>query len=486
MNEDDKSRSLIPRADVSLVKATAGPKRVLADMVGQTLVLVRQEQSENDAEEQYQAGERCFYGDDVPQDFVEAVLWYRKAAEQGHVFAQVELGSCYDFGFGVEQDDQQARYWYLKAADQGHVPAMRKLGVWYEWNGAPVGSTDEEQQAHFDHSREQASKWFKNAAWLGDTLAKCRIGGTFDTRTYYFDDDAEEATIEQLRALAEQGDAAAQWKLGVLYEQCDGKRDYEEMEKWYRKAAEQGNAEGQWRLGSYYESRNQRNGVSSEPEVRLPSPLERRSIVSQMPWRSSEEALAQADRLKEASLKNGRNQKKDAAEEDAKKAAYWYRKSAEQGNVDGMWGLARMQQQDLEQYRLWLQKAVEQGHPDAGLRLAMSYRDEPGKDLPLGFMWYRILADYKGGINRVHLDRLLSLMSPDELRAGLRMYREARAQMRINRMNTPKLSPELYKDMLLAKAQDPESFPPELLSVLEHDRRLKSPTTSPEDRHDAS
>jgi len=54
---------------------------------------------------------------------------------------------------------------------------------------------------------------------------------------------------------AEQGDAAAQFSLGSMYNEGKGvSQDYSEAIKWYRKAAEQGNAAAQFSLGSMYET----------------------------------------------------------------------------------------------------------------------------------------------------------------------------------------------------------------------------------------
>jgi TPR repeat protein len=41
----------------------------------------------------------------VELDAAEAVNWHRKAAKQGDMGAQVNLGVCYRSGKGVEQDD---------------------------------------------------------------------------------------------------------------------------------------------------------------------------------------------------------------------------------------------------------------------------------------------------------------------------------------------------------------------------------------------
>ena len=57
---------------------------------------------------------------------------------------------------------------------------------------------------------------------------------------------------ETLQA-AEQGNADAQFNLGVMYDTGQGVRqDYAQAVQWYRKAAEQGNAKAQYNLGLMY------------------------------------------------------------------------------------------------------------------------------------------------------------------------------------------------------------------------------------------
>ena len=57
---------------------------------------------------QYQVGWLYANGRGVPQDFQEAVRWYRQAAEQGHPAGQWALGRRYVRGEGVEQDLAEA------------------------------------------------------------------------------------------------------------------------------------------------------------------------------------------------------------------------------------------------------------------------------------------------------------------------------------------------------------------------------------------
>jgi len=70
-----------------------------------------------------------FFGDGVPQDFTEAIKWYRKAAQLGNVEAQFNLGGIYQEGVVVPQDSAEATEWYLKAVDQGHEKARYNLEV---------------------------------------------------------------------------------------------------------------------------------------------------------------------------------------------------------------------------------------------------------------------------------------------------------------------------------------------------------------------
>jgi hypothetical protein len=64
-------------------------------------------------------------------DYKQAAAWYRKAADQGHVGAQVHLAELYRDGKGVARDMAQAAAWYRKAAELGDAGAQGTLGVLY-------------------------------------------------------------------------------------------------------------------------------------------------------------------------------------------------------------------------------------------------------------------------------------------------------------------------------------------------------------------
>jgi tetratricopeptide (TPR) repeat protein len=158
-----------------------------------------------DADAQQLLGDCYYNGKGVPQDFKEAVKWYRKAAEQGHADAQHTLGHFYKNGEYVEKDEVEAMKWIRQSADQNYAPAQRSLGSFYKY-GECVTKDEVE-----------AIKWFRKAA--------------------------------------EQGNARAQSTLGYCYWKGQGVAvDYVEAIKWLRRAANQeGFADDEYFLGCCYE-----------------------------------------------------------------------------------------------------------------------------------------------------------------------------------------------------------------------------------------
>ena len=144
------------------------------------------------------------YGRGVAKSDVEAVKWYRTAAEQGDVVAQYNLGTMYENGRGVEKAEAEAARWYHKAAKQGNARAQHSLGWMYE-AGHGVEKSDAE-----------AVRWYRKAAEQGVAKAQCNLGVM-----YVNGHGVEKSYVEAMkwfRKAAVQGDAAAQCNLGWMYE----------------------------------------------------------------------------------------------------------------------------------------------------------------------------------------------------------------------------------------------------------------------------
>jgi TPR repeat protein len=99
----------------------------------------------------------------------------------------------------------------------------------------------------------RATRW---AVVLLALLARGAIAGPFEDRTaaeaaYKAGDYA--TALRLISPLANQGDASAQFNLGLMYENGRGvPQDYAEAAKWFGKAAEQGDASAQFNLSHMY------------------------------------------------------------------------------------------------------------------------------------------------------------------------------------------------------------------------------------------
>lgn len=84
---------------------------------------------QGDPAAQFSVGARYATGEDVPQDYTEAVRWFSMAAEQGHVVSQATLGAYYWAGRGVPQDLVKAYFWSVLAQAGGDEASKYRVAV---------------------------------------------------------------------------------------------------------------------------------------------------------------------------------------------------------------------------------------------------------------------------------------------------------------------------------------------------------------------
>jgi TPR repeat protein len=107
---------------LSAAIATAAPPNASADLARQA--------HQGDAWAQLNLGAAFDHGlAGQPIDPVQAVYWYRRAAEAGIAEAQFNLAHCLATGTGTPRDDAAALRWLLRAATQGLVDAQFLAGV---------------------------------------------------------------------------------------------------------------------------------------------------------------------------------------------------------------------------------------------------------------------------------------------------------------------------------------------------------------------
>ena len=382
-------------------------------------------------EAQYALGMCFFEGRGVRQDYSEAVKWYRKATEQGHAEAkgrlrtaemfmdayndrpeaQFELAQAYENGDGdVERDLPEALKWYRRAAELGHVEAQRKLSEWY-FKGEVV-----------EEDRVEAVKWCRKAAEQGHAESQNVLGRCY-SEGWGVEQDRTEA-VKWYRKAAEQGVGVGQYNLAFCYEFGMGiEQDYVEAVNWYRKAAEQGHAEAKARLKTAELFMNAHRG-RAEAEYELGLAYEtgdgvRKDAFEAMKWynKAADQGHAGAQKKMKTgellrSAQNGGAPEKyklaqayetgsDDMRKDPEEAAKWYRMAAELGHAEAQCRLAQALEtgtgikRDTTEAAEWYRKAADQGHAGAQYRLGAAYENGVGvrMDYSEALKWYRKAAD---------------------------------------------------------------------------------------------
>ena len=97
----------------------------------------------------------------------------------------------------------------------------------------------------------EAMHWYRKAAEQGNAIAQFNLGVMYSNGEGVRQDQTEAA--KWYRLAAAQGNVSALCNLGVMYDGMDVGQDQTEAAKWYRLAAEQGNATAQFNLGLKYE-----------------------------------------------------------------------------------------------------------------------------------------------------------------------------------------------------------------------------------------
>ena len=355
----------------------------------------------------------------TPKDLVEAANWYRKAAEQGDVYASAMLGAIHSSGEGVPTNKVEAAKWYRKAADQGDRVAQSSLGEMYlHGEGVPTNTTEglrliELAVASLEAKLKALEKYTNRVldtvrgVWGPELSKQCALLGDY----YYYGTMVPGSITNALHwyekaALASESynSRRAQFQLGYIYATKEG--NFHEATKWFRKCAEAGNPTAQLNLALLY-------------------------------------------------------YKGDGVERDWKEAANWYRKAAEAGDVAAQVALAGLYRDgegvprdDWEAAKLF-RKAAEQGHAAAQINLGAALVNGTGvpRDYVEGYKWFN-LATANGDTAqlreraRKNLDSITGYMTPEQIAEAQR-----RSSAFVPRQSSPSGSNVRWEDFKPAHQQ---------------------------------
>lgn len=225
--------------------------------------------------------------------YVRAEKWWQLAAETGNVRALSRLYFLYDVGYGVQKDEKRGKYYKDRAfefamkhaRENGNDPAAKFwLGKCYA-NGYGV-------------ERDEAKGYalIIMAAKGGYTEAQLALAGSYDEGDGDYLPKDNGKSKEIFEYLGETGDGAIKRKVANFYSVSQSCRDKDRANYWFERAAEAGEAYSQYRTAeNYFESARDCARLAESGED---------------------------------------TEKHAAAEEDYKKAVYWYGKAVESGFIE--------------------------------------------------------------------------------------------------------------------------------------------------------
>lgn len=227
------------------------------------LIWLKRAADQGHVEAQKDLGDLHYHGNGTPKDRAAAARWYSLAAAQGDVIGQVHLAIMYHYGQGVATDQMEAVKWYMCAAMQGDAKAWTQLNLLAVTSTQKDISTIEAQynlgtlyrlnpdSALNEDQTQNKIIWFKRAATQGHVGAQNALGEIYSNGEGVATDQLEALHWHQLAA--EQGDATGQFQLANIYQFGAGVKKHHSQNKvmaatWYARAAAQGNAEAQTQL----------------------------------------------------------------------------------------------------------------------------------------------------------------------------------------------------------------------------------------------
>ena len=275
----------------------------------------------------------------------------REAAAEGNAIALYMMAAYFSQGYGVQPiNKQKAIAYFKKSYEAGYAVAGYDVAA-----SLPYGSPEQNEirNHEIDKILELANE--------GDACAQYNLGLMYEYgRGVEFYEEAEEA-VEWYQKAAEQGLADAQCDLGVMYQYGRGvEKSDEKAAEWVLKAAEQGLARAQYKLVSMY-----RDGTGVE-----------QSDKKAAEWVLK--AAEQGDARAQYDLGNMYEKGRDVEQSD-EKAVEWYLKAAKQGNDCAQNNLGVMYEygtgveQSYEKAVEWFLKAAEQGFARAQYNLGYMY-----------------------------------------------------------------------------------------------------------------
>lgn len=276
--------NLIIVALLSIVSTVSAQNK--REQVTDSLKNILQLAKEGNPEAQNEVGLWYYLGRHTDQDYEMALQWWAKAAQQGNVEAIGNMGLCYQTGHGVEKDSLMAIKLYqssikkgnkelfnrnVELAEQGSVFSNMLIASCYDKEigvkrslkdavpflkraaekGSVLGQRDLALAYLNLKQPKEAYPWFKKGAEAGDLTCMFYSGKMLLEGTGVTENKQEGANI--LLKTARSGFPQAMYLVGKCYMDGDGlTKNEEQAVKWYKLSAGKDAIRAKWALAQCY------------------------------------------------------------------------------------------------------------------------------------------------------------------------------------------------------------------------------------------
>jgi len=335
-------------------------------------------------------------GNGIIGDLVKAKTLFYQAANAGNADAQFRVGKALVFGDWGDIDNKTGIFYLKEAATQGEPASQLLLGIIYKdgfdnETGVDLAQSKKYLELLADQNFPEASEYLRE---VNSLLNSPQIASPNASNDSCYDAAlTDDMNLVNCSTLATQGDPDAQFQIGMIYKNPDGRFfNAEKAFKWLSSAAINGHAQASSEIKDPQHALGQSDNCFKE-------------TLSENDRFDSCHALAiSGDTEAEVSL-GSMFMSVEGDLYDEVEAYTWMSRAAVKGNVDAQIKTAELlstygaSEKDYQMAIYWLQQAESSGNGEAMRRLAIHHRFGYGTVIDLNKALNYYLNAEKNGVD---------------------------------------------------------------------------------------
>jgi TPR repeat protein len=299
------------------------------------------------------------------RDFAESIKWHQPGADTGYASAEFIIGARHQKGHGTPKNDIQAMIWYNKAAAQGHAGGINNVGWMHSYG-----------RAGDPRDGDKASAMYLRAAERGNEVSQNNIGMRYYSGAGVAKDLVK--AFEWHKRSAENDYGRGQYYLALRFDSGEGTNpDLAKAVYWYQRAGENDLVDAQVKLAQmFHEGRGvKRDLAASLNWLARVTEFERDKVN---PFVKQERMMAREAAKKYVKLKKYLDEGWPASPRDLNEV----QPDADKGMAAAQYELAALfaggiggAGENSQAALQWATKAAAQGHPGAQYFLGICHEE---------------------------------------------------------------------------------------------------------------